>query len=98
MPADDGLENISLDASPLEQFKGSIASQHARTRNLVTLILVWAVVLSLPTNLVVYVVLGISKCPEAQAKVEPIFDRWFSLIGPLAGAAVGAYYVSTRKT
>jgi hypothetical protein len=89
---------IRLDASEsIEQYKETIAAQHARTRNLVTLILIWAVVLSLPMYLAVYIALVAWKGPDAVAKVEPVFERWFALIGPLAGTAVGAYYVSSHS-
>ena len=83
---------FGIDAVPTEQYiKQQIAHGHARTRNVVALILVWAIVLSLPTYLLAILLV---KNGESMDKV---FERWFSLVGPLAGTAIGAYYVSSRN-
>ena len=75
--SDDRVE-VTLDANafnePTDQYTKQIASQHARTRNLVALILVWSVVLSLPTYL------GALLLSKDSTAIEAAFDKWFSLI------------------
>lgn len=87
---------IVLDAEPTEQYRHSINVQHAQTRNRIALILIWAVVLSLPVYLVTAAI-AVAKSKESAISLDKVFDRWFSLVGPLAGTAVGAYYVSSKK-
>lgn len=81
-----------------EPVEEGIRRQQAATANFVTLLLIWALVLSLP----LYV--GLKTLPHifgtinpADAIIDGVFDKWFSIITPLAGTALGAYFVSARK-
>jgi hypothetical protein len=64
-----------------------ILREREKTANIVALILVWGVVLSLPVYLTVVLIR-----PDQSDKVSPIFDKWYTVISPLVGAAIGAYY------
>lgn len=86
-------EEIRLDTEPLEEFlkrtPALIERQKARTANLVALLLVIGVLASLPIYL-----LTVLTIPESASLVQPVFDKWYALVSPLAGAAVGAYYAT----
>jgi len=86
-------EEVRLDLQPTENYRREVQIGHAKTRNLVVLILTWSIVLSLPVFLLARLVTR-----TGNEELDKVFDRWFSMVGPLAGAAVGAYGVSSRKT
>jgi len=92
-------DNFTLDAEPVAQYERRIKSEikrgHAQTANRVASILVWAVVLAFPFGVVASL---IAKCLglDFSGVIETMFERWFSVIGPLAGAAVGGYYVASK--
>jgi hypothetical protein len=75
------------DASYLRSVHFRILRDREKTANLVALVLVWGVVLSLPVYLMVVLIR-----PDQSDKVSPIFDKWYTVISPLVGAAIGAYY------
>lgn len=83
-------ESFVLDTEDVQPFSkrvsAAIAEGRARTENRVALILVLAIVAALPLY-----VFAIWLLPDTQ-EVSQAFDRWFTVMGPLAGAAVGVGY------
>ena len=86
-------EEIRLDTEPLDEFlkrtPAVIERQRAWTANLLAVLLVAGVLLSLP----VYLFTLLWK-PDSAELINVVFEKWFALISPLAGAAVGAYYAT----
>ena len=78
------LADSGSDQQYLRATHAIIASQRSRTENFIAKLLVWAIVLSLPALLVVVWLL-----PDTSEQFQSLFDRWITLVGPLAGAAVG---------
>lgn len=66
------------------RLNAAINRDRSRTENMIATLLVWAVVLSLPV-----MVLVTRWLPESSKDFQSLFDRWITLVGPLAGAAVG---------
>lgn len=91
---DQPVEPITLDVVQPEQFlrrvEAEISRDKARTANTVTIILVASLLASLPVYLAI--VPFVDK--ENIVRIDAMFDRWYHVVSPLAGAAVGAYYVS----
>lgn len=100
---DEGVnEVIPLDLTPAFQdvnLKHHIAVDRARTENLITKILVVAVVASFPVLLLYFGFLNY-RCSAAEQHLDVVmsaYDRWVTLVGPLAGAAVGIGVQSRRS-
>lgn len=92
-------DSITLDLEETENFlrrsDAVIRRGQARTANVLSYILVGALVMSLPLYILVVAYLDVSK----MASADKIFEKWYHIVSPLAGAAVGAYYVShTRRS
>lgn len=89
-------EEFRLDIDPidsyLKQTPAVIARRKADTANVLAILLVVAVIVSLPLHL-----LSVWLGPEATDAITAVSDKWYAIISPLAGAAVGAYY-ATRST
>ena len=92
-PNSDGFETesaslqlgpIASDADYTHKVNAANSRDRSRTENMIATVLVWAVVLSLPVMLLV-----MRWLPEASKDFQSLFDRWITLVGPLAGAAVG---------
>jgi len=83
---------ISLDAEPTAEYMRGvvieIAREKARTEKWLALILVGALVLSLPVYFV-----ALYAMPEAATHLVDAMDKWFTVMGPLAGAALGVAYL-----
>src|SRR3954451_1951823 len=92
--AEESTERFELDVEPSSRYvrhdvPAQIQRDRARTANLVTLVLVFGVVLSLPA----YLAAAWLK-PDALEPTRAIFDKWYSVVSPLVGTAIGAYYGS----
>ena len=84
---------LTVDDAP-EQFLRAIEQGKARTANIVTILLV-AGVIAAP---IVYVFsLGFTN-GETRAGLDAFFEKWFGLIGPLVGTAIGFYFGVSRRT
>src|SRR5580765_2554638 len=98
MTREQDAADFTLDVEPpdryLQRIHANIRKDQARVANRVALILVGAVVLSLPLYLVVDCIFLWRGSPAAE-KIQPIFDRWYTIVSPLAGTAIGAYYVAS---
>lgn len=93
---DNGDEfRLDIDAidSYLKRTPAVIERQRARTANLVAVSLIAGVIGSLPLHL-----LALWLCPDAADSTGQVFEKWYALVSPLAGAAVGAYYVSRERS
>jgi len=88
---EDATERFEIDLEEsdryLRQVPAQIQHERARTANLVAIVLVFGVVLSLP----VYLVAAWIKPDQIEAS-RAIFDKWYAIVGPLVGTAIGAYY------
>jgi hypothetical protein len=90
--AEESTERFEMDFEPSERYyrqgiPALIKHARARTANLVALVLVVGLVLSLPAFLVAVLVK-----PESLEVTQAIFEKWFSVVGPIVGTAIGAYY------
>ena len=89
-------DEFRLDIDPtdayLKRTPADIERQRARTANTVAMLLIAGVIGSLPLHL-----LALWLCPDAAQSTAEVFERWYALVSPLAGAAVGAYYVSRER-
>lgn len=86
-----GDEHVSLDVDPPGAYLDPITKAHADTRNKIALIFTVSMVASLPLYLLAKYFL------KGTDDLDKVFDKWFSVVGPLAGAAIGAYSVSVSK-
>lgn len=77
----------------LRKLNDRIAWHKASTANKVAVMLGAAVIVALPLH--IYATWLAGATPESMANV---FDKWYGLMSPLAGAALGAYYASDRTT
>lgn len=88
------FDEILLDIEPTDAYltrvQADISRRKAKTANTVAVILVSALVLSLPLYLVVA-----WSAPDKAELIQPVFDKWFAVMGPLVGTAVGAYYIAS---
>ncbi len=88
--------NITLDLEEttlyLRRVSADITKEKARTANTLAYILVGGLVASLPLHLVALWLLD-----DATEQISDLFERWFAVVGPLAGAAVGGYYVAASS-
>ena len=95
--AEQPSESIKLDVDPLEtylrQTPAIIERDKARTANRVTMLLIFGLLWALPLYLVAVLATMWIK-PDTSNLVSSVFDKWFSVVGPLAGTAIGAYYGS----
>ncbi len=90
----EATESFEMDLEPAGPYlrhdiPALIQHERAKTANLVALILVAGVVLSLPT----FVIAAWIK-PDGIEVTRAIFDKWYAIISPLVGTAIGAYYGS----
>jgi len=87
-------EAFEVDLEPTEDYyrrctTDRIRRDKARTANLLAIILIVGVVLSLPMYL-----LSIWIAPEGADRFVVVFEKWYAIVSPLAGTALGAYYGS----
>ena len=89
-------DEFPLDIDPIDPYlkrtPAIIERQRARTANVVALSLIAGVIGSLPLHLI-----ALWLCPDAAESTGQVFEKWYALVSPLAGAAVGAYYVSRER-
>ncbi len=87
-------ETIKLHlADDLDQFhRRKVARAKAWTANFVTIALVCGTILAM----ILYTLTAWIN-PDATASLEAFYDRWFTFVGPLVGAAVGFYFGAQRK-
>jgi hypothetical protein len=86
------VESIQVDLESTEQFyrhdiSEVIRRDKARTANLLAMVLVVGVVLSLPLYFV-----AVWLVPDGGDRLAVVFDKWYAIISPLTGTAIGAYY------
>lgn len=82
------VESIQVDLESTEQFYRHDVSElirrdKARTANLLAMVLVVGVVLSLPLYLA-----SVWLVPAGGDRLAVVFDKWYSIISPLAGTAI----------
>jgi hypothetical protein len=93
-PASESFElDVERVQSFLRQTPAVIERDRARTANLVALLLVSGVLISLPVYMIALLVR-----PDAAASLATVFERWYAIVSPLAGAALGAYYTARAES
>lgn len=86
-------EQIQIDdLEPSKKYLRDIHVDRARTENRLALILVSALVAALPVSFI-----GIWILPSSSEAVREVAAHWFSVVGPLAGAAVGIGGMSRNR-
>jgi hypothetical protein len=92
MPGENG-ESFELDLDLVEGFLSRtpavIERGRARTANLVAILLVSGLLTSLPLYMI-----AVLCNPQAAQSLASVFDKWYAIVSPLAGAAIGAYYAA----
>ncbi|MCI0743220.1 MAG: hypothetical protein L0Y72_29690 [Gemmataceae bacterium] len=95
MPGENG-ESFELDLDRVESYLSQtpavIERGRARTANLVALLLITGLLISLPLYMAAILV-----NPDASQVLASVFDKWYAIVSPLAGAAIGAYYATRAE-
>jgi hypothetical protein len=90
-PQDIGLIDV-LPAARSEDVMKSVKAhallQRSNTESWIAWLLVIAIISALPLMLLITLIGGWASA-DLSDKLQSIFDRWLTLVGPLAGAAVG---------
>jgi hypothetical protein len=95
--AGESNETFKLDVDHVESYfrqtSAVIDRGRAWTANLVAILLVAGLLLSLPLY-----ILALLVKPEAATQLAVVFERWYAVVSPLAGAAIGVYFVTRGET
>jgi hypothetical protein len=93
-PSDESilLESPEPTESYLQRVDAEIKRRKARTADVVAIVLLVALAASLPLSL-----FAIWLIPDHADQAATAFDRWYNVVGPLAGAAIGAYFVTSTS-
>jgi hypothetical protein len=89
-------DQFTLDVTPVEPYVRKLDAQmrwwYAITSHVIALLLVFVLCVSIIVHL-----FFICRYPERQDAVGVAFDKWYSVVSPFAGIALGAYYGTTRS-
>jgi hypothetical protein len=86
------LKDITPGPGNLKRLHVKLHWWHAIVSHLIALILVVALVFSI----ILYVLL-LCLYPEQEEAVSAAFEKWYAVIGPFAGLALGAYYGASKN-
>ena len=86
------LEDITPGPGNLKRLNVKLHWWRAVVSHLIALILVVALVLSI----LLYVLL-LCLYPEQEEAICTAFEKWYAIIGPFAGLALGAYYGASKN-
>lgn len=90
-------EEFSLGLEPTETYQRAVAAdiarQRATTENRVAIVLVLALVASLPVYFI-----AIWLCPSQAEHLKEAVEKWYAVMGPLTGAAVGVGLSNNRRS
>ena len=64
-------------------------------RAVVSHIIAAILIISLVLSIILYTLL-VCKYPDQQESIRTAFEKWYAIIGPFAGLALGAYYGASR--
>lgn len=92
MPPEQDEFELLVDQDPDRQFARDVQRSKARVANLITILLVVGLIL----QPVLYIIAACWR-NEATDTLGSFYEKWFALIGPLAGAAVGFYFGREAK-
>lgn len=85
-----GFVELGNEQAYQHKVDADIKKPKASTENRATHLLVAALILSLPTYLLLRFCFFVVGADSAEMdSVDNIFERWLTIIGPLAGAAIG---------
>ncbi len=87
-----GLDDITPKPENLKRLDEKLLSLRAVVSHAIAIILVLALVMS-----VVLHVWVLSGHPEQEDSLSKVFEKWYSVISPFAGLALGAYYGSSKN-
>jgi len=86
------LDDITPGPENIKQLPIKLHYMRALVSHIIAGILVTALVLSI----ILYVVL-VCKYPEQEKSIQTAFEKWYSIMSPFAGLALGAYYGSSKN-
>ncbi len=87
-----GLEDITPGPNNIKSLPAKLHIMRALVSHLIAGILVICLCLSV----VLYSIL-LCKYPEQGNDISEAFEKWYAVISPFAGLALGAYYGSSKK-
>jgi biotin carboxylase len=89
-------DEFTLDVTPVEPYIRKLNARmqwwHAITSHVIALVLIVALCISIIAHLVF-----ICRYPDRQDAIGVAFEKWYSVVSPFAGIALGAYYGTTRS-
>ncbi|GFO82609.1 MAG: hypothetical protein A49_22360 [Methyloceanibacter sp.] len=88
------LEQITLelDDQPERYVREHLAHSKLRAGNIIGIVLVGGAVLAL-----ILYTLTVWIAPDEAPRLDGLYDKWFSLVGPLIGATVGFYFGTSKR-
>jgi len=93
----ESTESFKLDVDRVEDYlrqtPALIERRRAWTANLVAILLVVGLLISLPLYMIALMVK-----PDAGVPLASVFEKWYAVVSPLAGAAIGAYYAGRSES
>jgi ABC-type dipeptide/oligopeptide/nickel transport system permease component len=91
-----GPNEFTLDPLPVEPYVKRLDAKmrwwHAVTSHVLALVLIVVLSVSIFFHLVF-----LCRYPEQQDSIAAAFDKWYSVVSPFAGLALGAYYGTARS-
>ncbi len=87
-----GLEDITPSPENIRRLPTRLRLWRALVSHIIAAVLVISLVLSI----LLYTYL-LCKYPQQEQSVRGAFEKWYAVIGPFAGLALGAYYGSSRS-
>lgn len=86
------LDDITPRSGNVKRLPMKLPYMRALVSHVIAVILVGGLVLSI----ILYVIL-VCKYPEQLKSIETAFEKWYSIMGPFAGLALGAYYGESKN-
>lgn len=89
------VEEFRLGLDPTDDYRkvsAAIARDRAATENKIAMVLVGALVASLPVYFA-----ALWFCPAQSEQLKDALEKWFTVLGPLAGAAVGVGIGNSKR-
>ena len=89
-------DEFTLDVTPVEPYVKKLDAQmrwwHAMTSHVIAILLVFILCVSIIVHLIF-----ICGHPDRQDAISGAFEKWYSVVSPFAGIALGAYYGTARS-
>jgi hypothetical protein len=89
-------DEFTLDLIPVEPYLKRLDAKLRWWRAVTSHIIALALVLAICVSIIVHLAF-LCWHPEQQDSITTAFDKWYSVVSPFAGLALGAYYGTTRS-